>query len=272
MLNGLMISVSAAVDLGLLYRNISRSYRSLYSNAFTESTYPENEKGFYAGIEIRPNDCWHIDAYADLYQFPWLKYRVDAPSAGSDFLVQAIYKPNKQLEIYSRFHTASKAINVNPAAQTLPFIEMQPRQNWRSQLSYKINPAITLRNRIEMSWFNKGRIDGAEGFLTWFDVLFKPALRPWSGNIRLQYFETGGYDSRLYTYEEDVLYNFSIPAFYDKGFRYYINLQEDINKKLTIWVRWAQTIYRDKNLIGSGLDEIAGDTKSEIKLQANYKF
>lgn len=271
-INGLMISVSAAVDLSVLYRNISRSYRSLYANAFTENTYPENEKGLYVGIEVRPNDLWHIDAYADIYQFPWLKYRVDKPSTGSDLLIQATYKPNKQLEIYSRFHSGSKAINVDPGTLHLSSVEMQPRRNWRSQVSYRISPSVTLRNRVEMSWFNKGGIGGEEGFLTWFDALFKPALRHWSGNARLQYFETGGYDSRLYTYEDDVLYNFSIPAFYDKGFRYYINFNDDINKKLTIWVRWAQTIYTGKNLIGSGLDEIAGNAKSEIKLQANYKF
>lgn len=92
-------------------------------------------------------------------------------------------------------------------------------------------------------------------------------LKPFSGILRLQYFETDGYNSRLYAYENDVLYSYSIPAFFDKGFRYYLNLNYDLTRKLTLWVRWAQTIFRDKKSIGSGLDEIEGNSRSELRLQ-----
>jgi len=271
-INGLLISASSRVDLSLLYRNISRSYQSLYSYAFTESTYPTNEKGFYAGISIRPNNAWRIDAYADFYKFPWLRYRVDAPSTGSDYLIQLNYKPNKQLEIYTRYHAESKAINVNPQQLTTSPVVQQPKKNWRTQVSYKINATVTVRNRTELVWFDKNGIQEEQGFLIYFDFLYKPMLKPFSGSIRLQYFETDGYNSRLYAYENDVLYSFSIPVFYEKGYRYYTNLNYDINKKLTLWLKWSQTIYKDKTLIGSGLDEIKGNRKSEIKLQAQYKF
>ena len=270
--NGIIFSASSIVDFSLLYRNISKSYQSLYTSAFTESTYPTNEKGLYAGISIRQGASWRIDAYADFYKFLWLRYRVDAPSTGSDYLIQATYRPNKQLEIYTRYHAESKAINVNPDLLTLSPVIQQPRKNWRTQISYRINPAITLRNRTEIVWFDKKGALPEQGFLTYFDFLFKPALKPFAGSLRLQYFETEGYNSRIYAYENDVLYSFSIPVFYDKGYRYYLNINYDINRKLSIWARFAQTIYRGKNLIGSGLDEIKGKIKSEIKLQAMYRF
>ncbi|MEO7307086.1 MAG: helix-hairpin-helix domain-containing protein [Ferruginibacter sp.] len=271
-INGLIFSASSRVDMSLLYRNISRAYQSLYTSAFTESTYPNNEKGLYAGISIKPNNSWRIDAYADFYKFPWLRYRVDAPSTGSDYLVQLNYKPNKQLEIYTRYHAESKAINLNPDQLTLSPVVQQPKKNWRTQVSYKVNATVSLRNRIEMVWFDKKGNAPEQGFLTYFDVIYKPLLKPYSASLRLQYFETDGYNSRLYAYENDVLYSFSIPVFYDKGYRYYININYDINKKIALWVKWAQTIYKDKTLVGSGLDEINGNTKSEIKLQAIYKF
>ncbi len=270
--NGLLVSASSKVDVSLLYRNISKSYQSLYSYAFTESTYPTNEKGLYAGISIRPNNAWRIDAYADFYKFPWLRYRVDAPSTGSDYLIQLNYKPNKQLEIYTRYHAESKAINVNPAQLTLSPVIQQPKKNWRTQISYKINTTVTIRNRTELVWFDKKGIAEEQGFLSYLDFLYKPMLKPYSGSVRLQYFETDGYNSRLYAYENDVLYSFSIPVFYDKGVRYYINLNYDLTKKLSFWVRWAQTVNNDKTVVGSGLDEINGNLKSEIKLQAVYKF
>lgn len=269
---GFILSASATVDISVLYRNISAAYQSLYTSAFTEGTYPTNEKGLYAGMVIRPGAAWRIDAYADFYKFPWLRYRVDAPSSGSDYLVQVTYKPNKQLEIYSRLHSESKAINVNPELYTLAPVLQQPKINWRTQLSYKINPAVTLRNRTEIVWFDSKGDAADQGYLIYFDFLYKPLLKRYSGNLRLQYFETGGYNSRLYAYENDVLYSFSIPVFYDKGYRYYINFNYDITRKLTLWVKWSQTIYRNKNLVGSGLDEIAGNKKSDVKVQALYKF
>ena len=271
-INGLMISTSSRVDVSLLYRKLSKSYQSLYTTAFTESAYPGNETGLYAGVSIRPNNIWRIDAYADFYKFPWLRYRVNAPNTGTDYLIQLNYKPNKQLEIYSRFHAESKAINANAELLILSPVIQQPKKNWRTQINYKITSSITLRNRTELLWFDKKGMAAEQGFLIYFDFIYNPMLKPWSGSLRVQYFESEGYNSRLYAYENDVLYSFSIPVFYDKGYRYYININYDINKKISLWIKWAQTLYMNKTLIGSGLDEINGNTKSEIKLQLMYKF
>ncbi len=270
-INGLLISTSSVVDMSFLYRNISPGYQSLYTNAFTESTSPSNEKGFYAGISIHPNGPWQINAYADFYKFPWLRYRVDAPTTGADYLLQLSYKPNKQLEIYSRFRTENKAINYNPNEAVLSPVVAQPRKSWRNQLSFKLNPEMTIRSRAELVWFNNSS-QTEQGFLGYTEAFYKPLLKKWAANARLQFFETESYNSRLYAYENDVLFSYSIPVFYDKGFRYYLNYNYDITKKATLWLRWAQTLYNGKNLLGSGLDEIKGSKRSELKLQLRYFF
>ena len=104
------------------------------------------------------------------------------------------------------------------------------------------------------------------------DFIYKPLLTKYAGILRLQYFETDSYDSRIYAYENDVLYSYSIPAFSDKGFRYYLTLNYDIDKRLSVWLRWAQTIYQGKNTVGSGLDEIGGNKKTELKVQSRWLF
>ncbi len=272
LVNGLMISVANNVDMSFVYRNISKGYQSLYSNAFTESSTPSNEKGLFSGISIRPNNVWRVDAYADFYKFPWLRFRVNAPVTGSDYLVQLTYKPNKVFEIYTRFKSESKSINYNPKDLTLSPVLPQPKQDWRMQFSYKVNPTFTVRSRIENIWYDRNGEATENGFLMYADVIFKPMLKPLSGSVRVQYFETDGYNSRLYAYENDVLYSFSIPVFYDKGYRYYLNVNYDINKKLSVWGRVAQYFYPTKTIIGSGLDEIKGNKRTEVKLQIIYKF
>ncbi len=270
--NGLLVSVSQDVDLSFLYRNISPGYQSLYTNAFTESTFPSNEKGFYSGISIRPHAFWRLDAYADFYQFPWLKYLVDAPTKGVDYLAQLTFKPNRQLEMYVRYRTESKPKNYNPDGGILAPVVPKQRQNFRWQLNYKINPEITFRNRVELVWYDRKGGGAQNGFLSYADFVYKPMMKKYSGNMRLMYFETGGYDSRLYAYENDVLYSFSIPVFYDKGYRYYLNLNYDFSKKVSLWFRVAQTVFKDKTTVGTGLDEIKGNKRTEIKLQVQYYF
>jgi hypothetical protein len=270
--NGLLISTSNNIDMSFLYRNIAPGYQAINGNAFTESTFPTNEKGLFSGISIKPSAQWQIDAYADMYTFPALKFRVNSPSYGSDYLIQLNYKPSKQFEIYTRFKRESKGINFNPQEDVISPVIYQPRKNWRTQSVFKVSPSITLRNRVEMVWFDKKGAIPEEGFLIYGDILFKPQLSRLAGNVRLQYFETDGYNSRLYSYENDVLYSYSIPVFYEKGYRYYLNINYDLTRKLTAWLKVAQTLYPDREKIGSGLDEIEGNRKTEIKLQALYKF
>ena len=271
-INGLLISTAANVDMSFVYRNISKGYQSLYSNAFTENTYPTNEKGYFFSITIKPTDAWRIEGYVDLYRFPWLKYRVNAPSSGSDYVGQITYKPNKLFEIYTRFKSEMKSINYNPNDLTFSPVLPQPKQNWRTQFSYKLTGTFTFRSRVETVWFDKKGKASEKGFLMYSDILYSPPLKHLSGNIRLQYFETDGFNSRLYAYENDVLYSFSIPVFYGKGYRYYLNLNYDITKKLTIWGKFAQYFYPNQIKTGSSLDEINKNHKTELKIQLLYKF
>ena len=271
-INGLLLSAAQNVDLSFVYRNISKGYQSLYTNAFTESSLPTNEKGFFSGITIRPSNAWRVDAYVDMYRFPWLRFRVNGPSTGSDYVGQLTYKPNKLFEIYSRFKSEKKAINYNPEDLTLSPVIPQPRQNWRTQISYKFSSNFTFRSRVETVWFDKKGKATEKGFLMYADVLYAKPLKPLSGNIRLQYFETNGYNSRLYAYENDVLYSFSIPVFYGKGYRYYLNINYDLTRKVTIWARVSQYLYPQQVTTGSGLDELNKNHKTEVKFQMLYKF
>lgn len=267
--NGAMISVDPKVDLSLFYRNIQKEYQSLFGNAFTENTLPTNEKGIYAGIAVRPVPAWHLTAYADFFQFPWLRYRVNAPSKGYDYLMQWNYHPAKQFELYIRYRNRNKPID-SSGNGVIDYPQDEIKQNLRVHFSNQLSSALSIKSRVELMWYDYRLKNAEQGFLGYVEAAYDWSKL--SSNIRLQYFETNSYNTRIYVYESDVLYSFSIPAFYDKGFRYYINLHYGITKKLECWFRYASTVYRNKKIIGTGLDEIKGNTRSEIKLQLQYSF
>ena len=270
---GLIASLDQKVDASMVYRNIDKNYQAVYGNAFTESTFPTNEKGLFTGVSVKPYYYLRVDGYVDIFSFPWLRYRVDAPSKGTEYLLQVTYKPNKQVEVYTRFRNENKAVNLSGLEMATRPVVVRPRQNWRTQFSYNVTKEVTLRSRVEMLWFDSQEKERSEqGFLGYIEGRYKPFGKPYAFNTRLQYFETDGFDSRLYAFENDVLYSFSIPQFSGKGFRYYVNINYDLRKNLTFWARWAQTIYSDVSSLSSGLDEIEGNRRSEVKLQLLYTF
>jgi hypothetical protein len=271
-LDGIMLTLDPKIDVGMVLRNISKKYQAVNGNAFTEGTFPTNESGFYTGVTIRPFTGIKIDAYGDFYKFPFLRYRVDAPSGGNDYLIQLAYKPNKVVDAYIRFRNETKDQNISGLElPTRPVVGLS-RKNFRTHVSYKINTLLTLKQRVELVWYDRNGTQESNGFSVYTDISYKPLLKPLSANMRLQYFDTDDYNSRIYAYENDVLYSFSIPALYDKGWRYYTNINYDLTRKLSFWLRFAQTLYAEKNIIGSGLDEIKSNRKTDFRLQVRYLF
>lgn len=269
-LNGLIMSASSTTDLSFLYRNISSRYRSLYSNAFTESSSPNNETGFYAGICVRPAPAWTINTYFDLFKFNWLKYRVDAPSRGADGLVQVAYKPNKNSELTARFHSGIKEANASVEETVMSFTAPVLTHEFRIVLDHSLNRQLRIRVLNQFTRLIKSPV--TEGYSGSCDLFINPSKKRYSGSLRLQYFETADYDTRIYSLEHDILYSNSIPVFFGKGFHYYLNFNLSFNKNLQLWGRLAQTVYPGKTSTGSGFEEISGNRKTEVKLQVQYKF
>ena len=271
--NGLVMSLHHHVDVSLLHRQIPKDYASFFTNAFTENSTPINENGLYIGIAIKPLRSWRIETYFDYYKFPWLKFRADAPSHGRDVLFQISYSPSKRFEIYSRFRSEVRAQNYDGIYYYI--LEESKTAHWRNHIAISLNRGWTIRNRLEFSWFRQSRKRG-EGFLAYTTIIYSPPLSSSSLNTRLQYFETSGFNTRIYAYENDVLYGSSIPAFSGKGFRWYINGRTNVSNffphytprwKAHVSLKYGLTKFKNAGKIGSGTDEIPGNLRSEVKFQ-----
>jgi hypothetical protein len=272
MVHGLIAGVDRFVDVSLLYRKIDKNYHTLYGNAFTEGTTPINETGMFMGISIRPWKNIRIDGYADVFKFPWLRFRVDRPSEGKEFLTQLTWRPNKQVEVYVRYRTETRALNYSGTSEPTRITQDIPRQNWRTHISYKVSQSVTLRARAETIWFDKGGLAEEQGFMVFTDFFYRPWMKPVQFNLRLQYFETDGFNSRLFAFENDVLYSFSIPPLFGKGNRWYANVNYDLTRKITLWFRIARSFYPDQTSIGSGLDQIPFNHRTDYRAQIRFLF
>jgi hypothetical protein len=271
-LNGVLMNPFSSVGLVILHRYFSPQYDVLFANAFSETSRINNEEGLYIGAEVRPMKFWKISAYADSYRFPWLNYGVDKPSKGYDLLLQADYAPNRNTEMYWRFRFEQKEDNTSGNTNTTPLVEIFDKSSLRYNLSYRISPELRLKNMIEVNYAKNGSQEATYGFIASQDISYSFAKIPLSIDLRYEVFDAPDYDNRFYTYEKDILYAFSIPMFYGRGSRYYLNLRYELNKNLAFWFKIGQTSYLDKSAIGSGLEEIEGNTKTDVRFLLRWKF
>lgn len=270
-LHGLLLGLDRHVTMSLVYRNYTPQYNAILPNAFGEGSNVRNEEGIYLGIEVSPSYAWTFRAYADVWQHPWLKFQTDAPSTGREFLTRIDYNVKRKLNIYIQYFSESKASNFSAATDIIDAPILQHRQRLRFHISQKINKALELRSRAEFSLFTQGN-ESSQGYALMQDVIYKPIGFPLSITSRLVLFDTDNFDSRIYAYENDILYEFFIPAYFDQGIRSYINLRWKATRMITAEFRFAHTRFTNRDEIGSGLNLIEGNVRNDIKAQIRFKF
>ncbi len=270
--NGLMVPLEHRVSLVALYRNYSRDYQAYFSGAFAEGSNVNNEKGIYFGLEIYPYPKFKISSYIDSYTFPWIKYRINTVRAsGLEYFTQIDYNPSRYVTMYTRFKHEIKPQNISSSDATILYPADVTRWSFRYHITFQVTRNLSLKNRLEFSSYEKeGKVE--KGFLAYQDVNYSFNNLPLKFSFRYAVFDAP-YDARIYAYENDVLYAFSVPGYFYKGFRTYLTVKYDISNSLTMWLRYAQSTYTDHDVLSEGgLDEIDGNTKSEVKIQLRYKF
>ncbi|WP_266202900.1 ComEA family DNA-binding protein [Pontibacter kalidii] len=268
-INGLVANLSRQVEMSMLYRYYARDFHTFYGSAFGEGTRNINEQGFYTGIKIKPFSRWEITAYYDRFRFPWLRYLVDAPSHGEEYLVRLYFRPNRQSSLYAQMRHESKGRNLSGNTTAMDYVAQAARRNYLLYFETSPTRTLNLKTRVQFGTYEQ-ESPQQTGYFVSQDLNFTfDRIRL---STRYALFDTDSYDTRQYAYERDVLYAFSIPAFSGRGTRFYTLLQLRPLRDLDVWVKYGLTHYRDQESIGSGLETIEGPRRSDVKVQVRYKF
>ncbi|WP_164112767.1 MULTISPECIES: ComEA family DNA-binding protein [Sphingobacterium] len=270
--NGVIASVHSKLSLFANYRNYRRDFHTIYGQSLGEGSQLANEKGIYTGLVYHPSRKIEWTNYIDLFQFPWLRYRVDAPSSGVDFLSQFTYTWYKIGKLTFRYRYRMKQENTLVANRNTNLLADVNRRQFRIDFQYKLSNTWRIRTRAEIMRFEKESTNRSDGLLCYQDAFWQIRKPQLQFNIRLAYFDTDDYNSRIYAYENDVLYASGFPMYYDKGIRYYFNIRYKIKRNLDIWTRYALTYYFQRETIGSGLDLIEGAKKTDLKVQIRWQW
>lgn len=271
-LNGLLIGLDRKVDLAIMYRNFPRDYQALNASPFAETDGARNEAGLYFGMEIRPLNNWKLNAYFDTWEHPWLRFRADAPSRGYEYRARITYYQKRKFDIYIEVRDEVKETNIpNFETKTSAVIPNRLFQT-RFHISNKVSKSLELRSRVDFGFADNDINSFRKGIVLYQDVLFRPIGFPLSFTTRFAIYDTDGFAIRYYAYENNLLNNFSVPPYYNKGTRFYINVRYKGIRNMTIEVRYAQTYWQDQETVGSDLEVTDRPTRTQVSAQIKYKF
>ena len=224
-ISGWMKSLDTRFDLSVSGRVIGRQFNAFQSNSLTSSGESKEEKGIFINFNLHPNPQHQLDGYIDRFRRMDPGYGIDGIQYGSSFSLQYKWVPQKRLEYSIRWSHVNRNQNRETTANKtngLPFVETD---HWRTHFSLKLDLNWAIRVRNEWSRVIVPTKEAETGQLHYTEVIFAPPLKPFSMGLRASLFETGGYASRIYAYERDVLGYYSVPAHDGKGSRYYALLQ-----------------------------------------------
>jgi hypothetical protein len=270
-LNGLLLGLDKKLSISILQRYFSLNYQTINAQPFAESSRIQDEKGVYMGVEYRPYKRLTASLYADMWQHNWWRFRVDAPSYGSEYFGKIAYRL-KNTEGYLQVRTKTKIENITrPDSLRINLPTPVSKTQLRIHIQQKVSKKMTLRNRLEYAFYTKENTK-SKGFMLYQDVIFEPDKYPLSIASRIAFFDTQDYQSAIYAYENDILYNFTILPNYYRGSRFYINLSYKGMKNCLFECRVARTQLSNRSVIGSGLDEVDGNSRTDIKCQMRVSF
>lgn len=269
-LNRLQYSPVEGTQLMIVQRYYSYNYWAMFAHSFGEGSAVQNEQGYYLGLETSPFRHWHILASFDLFSFPWKKYRISKPSRGMDGLLQATFTPHSNLTMYLKYRYKQKERDLTGSKEnlTLPIFHHQLRY----RLNYFYGDVFSCRTTLDYNHFHSQDRAASKGYQV---TQMMSSQLPWTrlfADVQGSYFSTDDYDSRVYVSEKGLLYTFYTPSFQGRGFRCAVRLRYEPNEHWMFITKFGETVYLDRNEIGSGNDLILGNKKADVQMQLRIKF
>ena len=264
---------SWALSLIALQRYYAPRYCSLHANSYSEGSNVQNENGIMAGVKWQPAQQWQLLAYTDYVYFPEPTYMSTRRSShawdnlfqaayhGTRFNASARYRIRYRQRDFSEYNTATKQNEVKG-------LTYQTVHRWRLTAGYGTATWKSMTQAdMTLSQFHGNRF----GWMV--SETFSATPCRWLHlDASAGYFHTDDYESRIYTYDTGMLYQYTFSSYDGEGIRYSVMARADISNRLLFIARLQTVNYFDRSVIGSGLQAIDHSSRTDLQLQLRWKF
>ncbi len=252
---GLSLRPSDRLTINVLFWKYSGGYTCFNGRGPGGSTGSYSEKSLLGNFTFEAARHLFVRGGFQIQQFPWLKYRCSSPSIGVKREIGMKFLPSEKISLDCIYSYRYSMVD-NTAIRGIPLMKKIFSRSSKIVIKYAVQDNLTLGTRFDFKTVSPA---GSKGLLLLEEFSYRIRSLPLSLWVRFCVFRTDDYDSRIYTWENDLLYSFSIPAMYGYGNRFYL---------MAAWKLSGKAELRFKYGILSGSDTPdAIDNKEEFRLQ-----
>lgn len=228
----------ARIEYSIHYRNTSADFQNMHCTIFRNSS-GTNQQGIYTGLIARLSSKISVQAWADRLTYMYAKTGCHKPGTEQRYSARILFKPVRYTVLY--LQTSQKEYTHDNGSENQITWDMEDirSQSFRVHLTMEPTKRLRFQSRVE---YCRVQPDGI-GVLCYQDASYKSSTYPINVAVRYTLFDTDGFGARIYSYESDALYSFSIPAYYDRGRMGYIYLSWRPYRLVTIYFKYARTNY-----------------------------
>ena len=259
-IQGLSFRPSDRLTINFIFRNYSAGYISFHGKGPGGGSASGNEQGILGNFTFEAAKHLFISGGCDIQQFQWLKYRCSSPSSAMRQEIRVRFTPTETLTIDASYNYRFSMVD-NTEANGIPEQKQIITKSIKGSVRYSPYENLTLGTRIDYKVVDPS---GSKGMLLLQDMVYRFRQLPVTLWFRYCIFQTDDWDSRLYIYENDLLYSFSIPALSGEGSRSYIMAKWEISDNAELRVKYGLT-----SLIESGTST---KNNKELKIQFKIQF
>ncbi len=272
LINGLTAQLYPLLTISIIQRYFSPGYISFSSGSFSKSSGTRNEKGTYIGLNFYPLPFLNLSLYADHYSFPWLRSNIPAPYHGNDYYLNALINFNSGNIVTLRYKSYNEAEKSKRETTGIDLIKRNNKRSLRISYDYSFNSSVSFETRFDLSRYSEELSNCSKGYYLGQKIILKPPEKKSGIWISFGLFDVPEWKNRIYIYENDLLYDFSVPVLYRRGSRFSFMLRSSFFDKLNFWIKYYANFYDGIIERGSGTDLIRSNKDSGIKLQLRIKI
>jgi hypothetical protein len=269
---GLNLNPDPRFSAVILYRDYPPDFQNLYANCLRQNTWCANEKAWFLSLSANLPLHLSLNLFSDFCSFPWAKYTVSKPSAANDIGAMLTWQTNSSLSIILRYIYSADETNVVKEDEVVRGTGKESSEDFRIQMNWTGSRTVSLQSRIEIKKSRQSLQQETTGWLLFQDICLKPLKLPLKIILRYSVFDCPFYDSRIWAYEPDVLYAYSMPEYYGQGVRAAALIRFTPKRHFVFCLRAALTRYNNKNTIGSGLDRIDANWRLDLGTQLQFRI
>jgi len=272
-LQGAILKIDPRMKLSLLVRHFSKNFAAFDGKPYSKNSKLNNETGFLLTSEIILTKKINMLALFDIYQFHWIKYLIDKPMPHLDASLRFDVSLSRNCAMLVRYNYKTQVKNFRDEH---PYSQISETQQHRLRVIFSYSFLQFLQFKTEVSGvinssivqkFNSSKF----GVLAYQDVGVNLEKTGLDFKLRFALFDTDTYDERLYAYENDLSYTFTINSYYYSGCKTYFIVKWKY-KWFEIQGKVSRLLYFNKNQISSGLELIDAPHKTEVKMQIVFKL